>query len=138
MGLGPTSSIFRGIRRVFSPRPVTFSVAFAVLRKMASFRHFSKKKEKRIVTQNYLSSLPEDVLLLVLQYSQVQEIENTRPFQTTWVNKCTMFVSMEKAFQAQNLHNMKWIKGRKEGRFCKLSCYDYFEFGRLFSYSDTA
>ena len=84
-----------------------------------------QKKVKRIVIKNYLSSLPEDVLLIVLQYSEKKEIDNTRPFQTTWVKKLTMFVDMEKAFQAQSLDNMKWIKGRKEVDLSKQSIYDY-------------
>ena len=90
-----------------------------------------KKKVKKIVTQNYLSILPEDVFLIVLQYSEKKEIENTRPFQTTWVNKCTLFVDMKKAFHAQNLHNMKWIKERNEGNLVEKNWEDFIEYGTL-------
>ena len=91
-----------------------------------------KKKVKRNVIKNYLSILPEDIFLIVLQYSEIEEVEKTRPFQTTWIKKCTMFVDMEYAFHAQNLDNMKWIKGRNEGDLNKQCCFGYFRPGTFF------
>ena len=66
--------------------------------------------------QNSLSILPDDLLLLILEFSEEEEIENTRPFQTKWVKKCTMFVDMKTAFTEQNLNNIKWINRRNDGR----------------------
>ena len=75
-----------------------------------------KKKVKRIERKTSLSSLPDDLLLLILEYSEEKDIENTRPFQTKWVKRCTMFAEMKTAFTEENLDNMKWINRRNDGR----------------------
>ena len=78
-----------------------------------------KKMKKEIVTQNYLSSLPEDLFLIVLQFSKKREVVSTRPFQTLRIKKCTAFLSLKNAFHEQNLDNMKWIKERNNGDLSK-------------------
>ena len=41
-----------------------------------------KKKVKRIERKTSLSSLSDDLLLLILEYSEEEDIENTRPFRS--------------------------------------------------------
>ena len=109
------------------------------------YSEFSTKKAKFKTTTNIaiissrLSNLPDDLLLLILQYSQQEEIENTRIFQSKWVRKCTMFVDMKKAFREQNLDNMQWIKERNSnGNLANYSWKNLIDFGTfllLYKYS---
>ena len=64
---------------------------------------------------NSLRNLPDDIFLRVLQYCEEVEIEDTREFQSNWVQECTKDVCIGCAISKQNLCNMNWIEERYNG-----------------------
>ena len=70
------------------------------------------KKNKVKKPKSYLSTLPDDVFLIVLQFCEKPGITKTRKYQSKWVQKCTMYVVMRNAIIKENLDSMKWIKER--------------------------
>ena len=73
------------------------------------------KTEERS-TMSRLNNVPDEMMLNILQFNTIVEIENTREFQSEFVKKCTTFVDMKDAIRTNNLSNMKWIKDRYNGR----------------------
>ena len=59
-----------------------------------------------------LENLPDDMMLIVLQFGNMEDIQHTRDLQSKAVQHRTVCVDMEKAIRAYNLSNMKWIKER--------------------------
>ena len=72
-----------------------------------------------------LDWLPEDVLLMVLEYCEKTSIDNTREFQSAWVQECTRGICIIEAINANNLHNMKWIMKRNATRDFHGSFYTF-------------
>ena len=80
---------------------------------MNPMKKAKRNHDKKI--KDCLSSLPDDIFLIILQYSTKEGIENTRSFQSSWVTQCTVDVYMKMAAWKHNLNNMKWIKQRYLG-----------------------
>ena len=55
------------------------------------------------------------MLLIILQYCTGREVEDTRAFQSSFVQHCTMTTFMTLAARAHNIYNMTWIKERYIG-----------------------
>ena len=53
--------------------------------------------------------LPDEMVLSILSYGTIKDIENTRVWQTEKVKECTTTTTMIKAAKNDNLDTMKWI-----------------------------
>ena len=75
------------------------------------------KNEKHTVTKRsfFFNKCPDELVLMILSYGTMEDIESTRTWQTEKVQKWTETRSMEEAAKNNNLYNMKWIYGYSEG-----------------------
>ena len=77
------------------------------------------KKAKLQTTKITILSLPDEIMLLILQYCPFEAIKNTRRiFQSKWVQQSRQ-VELERAFCNDNLYNMIWIKERDTGNLIR-------------------
>ena len=93
------------------------------------------KKAKRnhgiIKMNDCFSTLPDDVFLIILQYSTKDDIVSTRAFQSSWVQECTVDVYMKMAAWKHNLNNMKWINERYQNTL-RSNWQDEINYGNVF------
>ena len=84
-----------------------------------------KKNEKKVISkrvcvdeyhdegdmkqESIFGVLPDEMVLSILSYGTIKDIENTRVWQTEKVKECTTTTSMIKAAKNDNLDTMKWI-----------------------------
>ena len=101
---------------------------------MANDDETIKKKQKAMKEmKDYLSNLPDEMKLHILEFNTEDEIKKTRTlshdFQSKLVKRLTKFVKMEDAIRLHNLDNMKWIKERYNG---SILWHDDIKFGTFF------
>ena len=89
------------------------------------FFNFLKKKKKKvkihqeeeevipqIIMPSLFDIIPDELMLIILSYGTMEEIQNTRVYQSTKIQQHTETMSSWAACQNNNLDNLKWIFGR--------------------------
>ena len=70
------------------------------------------KKQKVVITisrQSFFGKLPDEMVLTILAYGEMEDIQNTRVWQSKDVQYCTKTRSNWEASFNNNLDNLKWI-----------------------------
>ena len=79
------------------------------------------KKGKVSLPSVLFTGLPDDIVLILLSYCDLESIQSTRVWQSAKVRYYTQTITMNEAIAKENLDNMKWIKyhmGDNSGSKC--------------------
>ena len=80
---------------------------------------------KRTMMMNTLSSLPDDVFLIVLEYCEMKDIKNTRVYQSEQVQNCTEFITIWDAVTNGNVDNLIWLRRFNTSLKCKYVAHEW-------------
>ena len=61
--------------------------------------------------RSLFDKLPDEMVLTILSYGEMEDIESTRDWQSKNVQQCTETTLKIKAAKDDNLDNLKWIHG---------------------------
>ena len=70
-----------------------------------------QKIESCISRQSLFGKLPDEMVLTILSYGEMVDIQSTRIWQSKEVQHCTKTISNFEASKNNNLDNLKWIYG---------------------------
>ena len=70
-----------------------------------------RQKVESMSRQSLFRDLPDEMVLNILSYGKMEDIQNTRVWQSKKVQRCTETISNIKASCNNNLDNLKWIYG---------------------------
>ena len=75
-------------------------------------------EENKTDSKERLGRLPDDVMLIALQFCDENSVQNTHRYLSKGVRYCTQTTCITQAVKNQNVENMNWIKERnsKNGR----------------------
>ena len=74
--------------------------------------------------RSLFNGCPDEIVLIILSFGDMEDIQSTRIWQTANVQHCTVVTAKGKAAKNDNLDNLKWIYNYiGDTKFIKTRCY---------------